>query len=756
MIQKLTAVFFIIICLVSSIYAEDDSLLDGFEEGNDWQVVNWGDQAILSMSKKEVSQGDYALQINYTPEGRVGDNKGVFIKKSMTGKPEELKKLILDVYNAADSQDTAIALAMDIDEFFESKQIQLKKGWNKNITFDLLASDYKSASSGWAYTTGLKRNLNIGNIMLVFYLGKSQYGSFYLDNIRSYMTKKEGIKMQVPQKKKETSVKNYLIPKIRKIRGQRDNVPCYDLLELTVDFKGTFYDPFDREDIELSAVFYSPDKQIIPVDGFLYSAKLKGSQYLDPVWKIRFAPVKQGKWQYVIKVRNKKGQDLSSLYSFTCKGSKKGFVRIDPRHSRYFQFDSGEFYYPIGQNLGWAAVKEYREYFKKMSENQENWSRIWLVSWNVGLEWKQMGFFHGLGKYNLENARNLDTILDLAEKYGIYLQLVFDFHGAFSTSVNSEWQNNPYNSRNGGPCSRPEDFFTDPAARNSYKRRIRYIIARWGYSTQVLAWELFNEVNFTDSFNTDRDHQWHKEMSEYIKELDPCRHLITTSYYNEFNEKTYSLDSIDFTQMHNYISPIIPSMKAMAVRMKQFRKPYFFAEFGSHSADGIDDKDKQGVFMHAGIWAQFMTDSSGDAMPWWWNTQIGPNNLYFHFKALARFAEGLDRRKYQFEFFDQKLKTSVNREEVTLELMGLKDSRLIMFWLCDAKGMLYNDRKNPLSIANAVVEIKDVNKGRYLVEWWDTYQGKVIKKTVIHADNQSLKMQVPEFVNDIACKIKKQ
>ena len=38
------------------------------------------------------------------------------------------------------------------------------------------------------------------------------------------------------------------------------------------------------------------------------------------------------------------------------------------------------------------------------------------------------------------------------------------------------------------------DFFTDEGAMNDYKMRLRYLVARYGYSTSVFAWEFFNEV----------------------------------------------------------------------------------------------------------------------------------------------------------------------------------------------------------------------------------------------------------------------
>ncbi|MBU1078580.1 MAG: DUF5060 domain-containing protein [Spirochaetes bacterium] len=730
-----------------------DTLFDSFEEGNDWEMVTWGDEAKLNISKNEISEGRYSLKVSFTPQGRKEKNKGIFIRKSISGTPEELKKIVVDIYNDTGTENISLAIALDSEEYYESPQTVLKKGWNKNLLFDLLQNNFKSGSSGWEYSTSLKKNLGLGAFFFIFYLNNTKYGEIYVDNIRTGAPAvKKSVKKKTPFIKKKTAPGQYIAPEIRSVKGHKGTVSQYGLLELDVDFSGTYFDPFDSSDIQLSGVFVSPDRRILNVDGFLYSAKFDSEKIQDPVWKIRFTPDKSGTWKYFVKVRNPKGKVRSSMYQFTCSpSSRDGFIRVDKGHPEFFSTDRGTFYYPIGQNVGWASQTEYDQYFTEMAANGENWGRLWMANWNVALEWKPMGYYRGLGSYNLNNALRLDEIMQAAEKKSVYLQLVFDFHGAFSTTVNPEWQNNPYNAENGGPCSDPQEFFTSESAKSLYKKRLRYIIARWGYSTHVLAWEFFNEINFTDGFNRSIDKEWHEEMSRFVKRIDPYKHLNTTSYYNEFNEKTYELDTIDFAQIHNYYSEIVQMMKNIPARMKQFNKPYFFGEFGSDSRDGVDDLDKKGVFNHAGIWAQFMMPSGGNAMPWWWNTHIHPNKLYYHFKALAAFSSGIDRREFKFTSIKEKLSAG----DITLELLGLQDKNFIMFWVCDRKGMKYKDREAPLNIMNVKVTIKDMEKGNYSVEFWDTYTGKVMKKISLNVNGKILDLKLPDFKNDMACKIKK-
>lgn len=73
-------------------------------------------------------------------------------------------------------------------------------------------------------------------------------------------------------------------------------------------------------------------------------------------------------------------------------------------------------------------------------------------------------------------------------------------HGAFSTSTNPEWDRNPYNpynSVNGGPRDDPACFADHPDAVKYWNQRMRYIVARWEYSPNIMSWEFWNEVNWT-------------------------------------------------------------------------------------------------------------------------------------------------------------------------------------------------------------------------------------------------------------------
>src|SRR5690606_29016805 len=104
------------------------------------------------------------------------------------------------------------------------------------------------------------------------------------------------------------------------------------------------------------------------------------------------------------------------------------------------------------------------------------------------------------GELDRQVARRWDAVVDAAEEHGVYFQFVLQYHGQVSTSVNPNSHENPWNAANGGWLESPSHFFTDERARRLTRQKYRYIVARWGYSPSIMAWELFNEVELTDGY----------------------------------------------------------------------------------------------------------------------------------------------------------------------------------------------------------------------------------------------------------------
>jgi hypothetical protein len=278
------------------------------------------------------------------------------------------------------------------------------------------------------------------------------------------------------------------------------------------------------------------------------------------------------------------------------------------------------------------------------------------------LEWSTLAgsYYHGVGRLSLEMGWKLDRMIELAEQNGIAIQLVLQHHGQFSTNTDSNWSQNPYNIVNakpdGGFLKNAEDFFTDRQAIQLTKNKFRYIVARWGYSSAIFAWELWNEVQYTNGWQTKLSSvvAWHDEMARYIASIDPFDHLITTSSDGSGFDALWSLDKIDAIQVHHYGSETVAFFDSATARLATYGKPVLMAEFGVGSTGNVSNAEQdvnslpepyktqmlEGLDLHNGIWSSFHLKSV--AALWWWDCYIEPLNLYGQFSALANYAQGED------------------------------------------------------------------------------------------------------------------
>lgn len=428
--------------------------------------------------------------------------------------------------------------------------------------------------------------------------------------------------------------------------------------EIVLDLDTTYQNPFDDSEVMIDAVFTAPSGRQIKVPAFwfldfnrrLISKEEKLTATKKPDWRVRFAAQETGVYQFFISIRDKDGDTFSETFQFTSTpATNKGFIRVDKLNSRWLSFDNGDFYLPIGHNLAWGTNQgtyDYDLWLTKMSAAKENWSRVWMNHYYNGqsLEWSQnhkSGWFHGLGIYSLQGAWKLDQIISKAEASGVYIQLVTQHHGQFSQKTNSTWAENPYNVVNGGFLKNGAEFFTHPEAKELYKRKMRYTVARWGYSTSILAWELWNEVHYTDNYEQNYPNvvAWHKEMAQYLRNIDPWGHLITTSARDE-DKALWLLPELDLTQIHYYGKGYKEAIRQSHLLMQQYNKPNIIGEFG----DDINSygTDATGTVIHEALWATSMV--GGGAMAWYWDKHIHGNNLYYHWAALSAFWQNEDLR----------------------------------------------------------------------------------------------------------------
>lgn len=450
-------------------------------------------------------------------------------------------------------------------------------------------------------------------------------------------------------------------PVLNQITPQSETVGRYEKFEAFIDLTANFSNPYNYDEIRVEAVFTAPGGRRDTVEGFYLQdfALNTGAGSLTPQgageFRLRFSPDETGTWVYLVVVKTPLGVSNSLTGSFTCMDSdSKGFIRRN--ETNYLSFDSGDPYFPIGENLAWqngSTYFSYNRWLSKLADNEANFIRLWLAHWGLGIEWRS-GYrdFPGLGRYSPMNAWYLDWILEECRQKDIYIMFCINHHGQVSSNVNPNWNENPYNAALGGPCAQTTDFFTGEEARRLHRNRLRYILARWGYSPHIMAWELFNEVNFTDGYETQAVQEavrdWHDKMSRFLKERDVRRHLVTTSFSGSQDAGMWNLPAIDFTQSHLYIGA--ENVERIAAGLSQeylalYGKPTLNGEFGINPANiALSNIDPTGIYVHNTIWATAFSGAMGAGMTWWWDNYIDPQDLYYHFKPLSSVVEHIPFR----------------------------------------------------------------------------------------------------------------
>jgi hypothetical protein len=439
--------------------------------------------------------------------------------------------------------------------------------------------------------------------------------------------------------------------------------PRWRPVELRFEVSGTWENPFDPDQIDVVAVIRRSNGREFVQPAFFsqdYDALTPGGEVLmpsgDPFWCVRWTPQEEGEYSVTLVAKNQGKEASVAAGSYRCVGSEgKGFIRRSPDTPYYLRFDDGSPYFAVGENICWDGdplLTAYERWFSRLSEAGGNYCRIWLVRWNMGLEWSnedpaRRGYYYGLGKYSLDNAWRLDKVMELAAKHGIYVMLCLGYHGELMDKEDyfkaNCWHYNPYNTALGGPCATPADFWSNAEARELYRRRLRYYLARWGAYPNVLSWEFWNEVYAPA--------EWVREMAAYLGEHDIHSHLRTTTYGRD---DTWLLDEMDYSQAHHYGSDEHLRDSAPAIAhtswdfTEKYKKPFMMGEFGIDwkRSDANHDPRGHGTNMHNGMWAAVASRSFGTAAIWYWDNYVDTLNMYQRFASVARFVKEIDWTRF--------------------------------------------------------------------------------------------------------------
>lgn len=447
-------------------------------------------------------------------------------------------------------------------------------------------------------------------------------------------------------------------------------VPRYSLAEFAVEgFPTDFEDPLDEREVAVQAEVLLPDGGRVKVDGFLdvpckrtvSDQKGKTVEKWDisgpPQWKVRFAPWQTGNHQLTITARSQRtGAMKAAPVGFQCvPGKSRGLLRLPPRGSPFLRCDDGKPWLLIGENMCWSrgdlGMTEFDKWLPALAKSGGNFVRLWMEGpGNFRIE--PRGRKGGKWNWDFRGPARLDYLLDQCNQLGVKAMLCLLTFGDFrlefrwrSNPPSYPWLNNPYNAVCGGPCEKPEDFWTHPEAQRRFKEYLRYWVARFGGHESVGFWEFWNEVDIYADYEVFKRAEpactaWHEKMGGWLRSIDPYRHIITTSFAGFRKSPIWEQPHIELVQTHSYGRRDLAGavIELSSSQLTDYPKPHLVGEIGNDVHGDGDKEDRDGVGLHNGLWSGLVSGSIGGSCVWWWDGHVHPCNLYSEFAGIAKFA----------------------------------------------------------------------------------------------------------------------
>ena len=549
-------------------------------------------------------------------------------------------------------------------------------------------------------------------------------------------------------------------PSIQSVRADSRTVGLYEKFELRIDLKADYKNPFDPDQIDLSAEFTSPSGKKQNIWGF-YNPTSWAS-----LWMVRFSPTEKGTWRYVVKVTDSQGTAQSRARTFEAEDSSHhGFIKIAP-NQRYLQYDDGATFYGVGlwYNDSYEQFNAGRITEDGLDNLKERGANF-ISFFPTPLE--TMGT--GLGRYDQNRCGRMDQLFEWCEERDIYISWNIWFHSYISMAVwgggNARYRNNPY-----VLVSSAKDFFGNEEAWKYQQKLYRYMIARWGHSRALLLWFVVDEINGTEGW-TQGEHsvaeQWCRKVDEYFNKYDPYGRPTTGTQSGGIGQwwpEGYEIFDIAGREIYEAQghpmpksgklgpddeSPIQYSYRNYAVQIQNlwngFHKPAIIGECGWDHTYYEPGMPGYLAMYHNALWVSLTNGSC--ATPFWWSYSSWLNDSVVTNQMLY-FSQFVSKIGFAEKDFEPAEITAPN-----CDAWAMRAGEFVIGWVVNPR----------TSVANESFTVSGLPNGKYELRLYRTWRGRYLDPQTIECRDGKLTYTIPELKttgghalhigNDVAFKI---
>jgi len=524
-------------------------------------------------------------------------------------------------------------------------------------------------------------------------------------------------------------------------------VERYGLQEISFRLEGPVANPYDPDDTSVMADLRTPSGARLRLPAFYYRRfhPFRNTPDDEAGWRLRFTPSEEGEYSAAITLSRRGGpRETLANVRFRCVASgRTGFVTA---RGRRLVLTTGEPFLALGANRCWGEVRRSELYLEEMAllaRHGASVVRVWLAPWWLPVERER-------GVYDQAACARLDAIMAEAERLGLKVIICIEQHGNLEPAGGEVglWPGHPYNAVNGGPCRTVRDFFSRAEARRLFRNRLRYLAARYGYSTALLAWELFNEVEYVPlengglAWNSWLVEDWHAQMARYLREADAHGHLVATSSDPALQSRLVEAGVVDVMQLHVYADADLTDrvIEEVSRACRTASVPVIVGEFGIKGGTTSPEELTRCLF------GATLSGAAG-ALPWVQDApDLGP---YLELWTAAR------------RFFDRSFESGGAFEESDLRLRNVParrdgaSPRLVALRGGDETWVLVlagGQEAQPWR-AGAALEVPEAAPGEYAIEYWNPHAGRIVRRRRLRVERPPLRVSFDELAGDLALKI---